>query len=77
MTVSNQTARTSATGTNTAGQEIAYSFPANVNTDLIVMTRVTATGVEATLTFVPGEDGRANEVVLHQAGQELRGKRVD
>lgn len=50
MTVANQTARTSATGTNTAGQEIAYSFPANDSSDLIVMTRITATGVEATLT---------------------------
>jgi hypothetical protein len=27
MTVANTTARTSATGTNTAGQEIAFSFP--------------------------------------------------
>ena len=51
MTVSNQTARTSATGTNTAGQEVAYSFPANDDSDLIVMTRITATGVEATLTI--------------------------
>jgi hypothetical protein len=50
MTVANQTARTSATGTATAGQAIAYSFPANDSSDLIVMTRVTATGVEATLT---------------------------
>ena len=51
MTVSNQTARTSATGTAAAGQEIAYSFPANASSDLVVMTRVTATGVEATLTL--------------------------
>jgi hypothetical protein len=50
MTVANQTARTSATGTNTAGQEVSYSFPANASSDLIVMTRITATGVEATLT---------------------------
>jgi hypothetical protein len=51
MTVANETARTSATGTAAAGQEIAYSFPANADTDLLVMTRVTATGVEATLTL--------------------------
>lgn len=51
MTVSNQTARTSATGTATPGQAISYSFPANATSDLIVMTRVTATGVEATLTL--------------------------
>ena len=51
MTVSNQTARTSATGTAAAGQEIAYLFPANASSDLVVMTRVTATGVEATLTL--------------------------
>ena len=50
MTVSNQTARTSATGTNTAGQEIPYSFPANASSDLVVITRITTTGVEATLT---------------------------
>ena len=51
MTVSNQTARTSAVGTATAGQEITYLFPANATSDLVVMTRVTATGVEATLTL--------------------------
>jgi hypothetical protein len=51
MTFTNQTARTSATGTATAGQAIAYSFPANADTDLIVRTRVTATGVEATLSL--------------------------
>jgi hypothetical protein len=50
MTVANETARTSATGTNTAGQEVAFSFPIADTTDVIVKTRVTATGVEATLT---------------------------
>lgn len=47
MTVANETARTSATGTNTAGQEVAYSFPASDSSDLIVRTRITATGVES------------------------------
>ena len=51
MTFTNQSARTSATGTNTVGQEIAYSFPTNATSDLVVMTRVTDTGVEATLTL--------------------------
>lgn len=50
MTVANETARTSATGTATAGQEVAFSFPINATSDVIVMTRVTATGVETTLT---------------------------
>lgn len=50
MTVANTTARTSVTGTNTAGQEIAFSFPINATSDLTVITRITATGVEATLT---------------------------
>ena len=49
MTFTNQTARTSATGTNTPGQEIPYSFPTNANTDLVVITRITTTGVEVTL----------------------------
>lgn len=50
MTVANSTSRTSATGTNTAGQEIAFLFPIAATSDLVVKTRVTATGVEATLT---------------------------
>lgn len=49
MTVADSTARTSATGTATAGQEVAFSFPINATSDVIVKTRVTATGVEATL----------------------------
>lgn len=49
MTVANDTARTSATGTAAAGQQIPYSFPTNAATDLLVKTRVTATGVPATL----------------------------
>jgi len=50
MTVSNSTARTSAVGTATAGQEIAFSFPAASTDELVVKSRITATGVEATLT---------------------------
>ena len=52
MTISNTTARTSAVGTNTAGQEIPFTFPVNLSGDLLVMTRVTATGGEATLTEI-------------------------
>jgi hypothetical protein len=51
MTVSNVTARTSAVGTNTAGQEIPFTFPVSASGDLTVITRITATGVEATLTL--------------------------
>jgi hypothetical protein len=47
MTVANETA--SATGSAAAGQEIAFSFPINASSDLVVKTRVTASGVEATL----------------------------
>lgn len=49
MTVANQTNRTSATGNATVGQEIAFSFPITSTSDLVVIERVTATGVEATL----------------------------
>jgi hypothetical protein len=47
MTVANQTARTSAVGTAAAGQEIAFSFPINDTSDLVVKTRITSTGVES------------------------------
>jgi hypothetical protein len=50
MTISNTTARTSATGTNTAGQEIPFTFPVSASGELTVITRVTTTGVESTLT---------------------------
>jgi hypothetical protein len=50
MTVANQTSRTSATGSASAGQEISFSFPITDSSELTVKTRVTATGVEATLT---------------------------
>ena len=50
MTISIVTARTSAVGTNTAGQQIPFTFPITATGDLLVKTRITATGVEATLT---------------------------
>lgn len=49
MTVSNQTARISAVGTNTVGQAVPFSFPINATSDLTIISRVTATGVETTL----------------------------
>jgi hypothetical protein len=51
MTVSVETARTSAVGTNTAGQQIPFTFPVSAQGELLVKTRVTATAVEATLTI--------------------------
>jgi len=50
MTVNNQTARTSAVGTNTAGQQVPFYFPITDTDEIVVKTRVTATGVEDTLT---------------------------
>lgn len=50
MTVSNTTNRTSATGSATVGQVIPFLFPVTDSSELVVKTRVTATGVEATLT---------------------------
>ena len=50
MTVSNETRRTSAVGTNTAGQEIPFNFPVGSSGEIIVITRVTSTGVESTFT---------------------------
>ena len=49
MTVSSTDSRTSAVGTNAAGQEVAFSFPINATSDLVVKTRVTATGAETLL----------------------------
>src|SRR5512146_51646 len=64
MSVSNETCRTSAVGTNTAGQEIPFSFPVADSSEIVVKSRVTSTGVEATLTLttdytvdVDGDDG--------------------
>ncbi len=49
MTFTNQTNRISATGTGSAGQIVSFSFPVNETSDLTIMKRVTATGVESTL----------------------------
>ncbi|UCE98664.1 MAG: right-handed parallel beta-helix repeat-containing protein, partial [Planctomycetota bacterium] len=49
MTVSNQTARTSAVGSGSIGQQIPFSFPISQSSDLVVKKRVTATGVPSTL----------------------------
>ncbi len=49
MTVPNGTARTSATGSGSIGQEIPFSFPISVSGDLLVKKRTTATGAETTL----------------------------
>lgn len=49
MTFTNQTNRTSATGSGSTGQEVAFGFPISVTTDLTVYKRVTATGVQTTL----------------------------
>ncbi len=50
MTVANQTNRTSATGSGSGGQAVAFSFPITDTSDLKVYQRVTATGVETLLT---------------------------
>ncbi len=49
MTFTNQTNRTSATGNAAVGQTVAFAFPINASSDLLVIQRVTATGVETTL----------------------------
>lgn len=49
MTVSNQTASKSVDGLNSVGQVVAFSFPIAATGDLMVMTKVAATGVEDTL----------------------------
>lgn len=49
MTFSNQTNRVSATGSGTVGQEVPFLFPISATTDLTVIKRVTATGVETNL----------------------------
>ncbi len=67
MTVSNQSNRTSATGTGSTGQEIAFSFPITATSDLTVLKRVTATGVETTLAettnYTVGIDGTSGGTV--------------
>ena len=49
MTFTNQTNHTSAVGTNTIGQEVAFLFPISDTSDLEVKSVVTATGVETLL----------------------------
>lgn len=50
MAFTNQTARTSATGSGSVGQVVPFSFPIGSSSDLTVYSRVTATGVETLLT---------------------------
>lgn len=50
MSFTNQTCRTSAVGSGSTGQEVSFQFPINTSSDLTVLKRVTATGVETTLT---------------------------
>lgn len=64
MTVSNETRRVSAVGTNTVGQEIPFAFPIKDTSDLTCFSRVTSTGVETSLTettnytvTIDGNDG--------------------
>ena len=49
MTISNETMRTSAVGTGVTEQVIPFTFPILVSSDLDVVARVTATGVETPL----------------------------
>ena len=49
MTISNQTNRTSAVGNAAVGQEVPFLFPIEATSELTVISRVTATGVETTL----------------------------
>jgi hypothetical protein len=49
MTVSNQTNRTSATGSGATGQEIPFSFPITNTSDLVCYKLVVSTGVQSTL----------------------------
>jgi hypothetical protein len=50
MTFTNQTNRTSAVGNAGVGQVVPFAFPISDNSDITVLERVTATGVETTLT---------------------------
>jgi len=52
------------------GQEMVELHPAS-------MSRYFITEVEAEIEFVPGDDGRAGELVLYQGGRELKAARVD
>jgi len=50
MSFENQTSRTSATGSGSAGQVVSFSFPISATSDLVCYKLVTATGVQSTLT---------------------------
>ena len=52
------------------GQEVVELHAAS-------MTRYFITEVEAEIEFVPGDDGRAKELVLYQEGRELKAVRAD
>lgn len=56
--------------TQATGQPKVEVFPESENRFFLKV-------VDAQLTFVVGEGGKAEAVVLHQAGLELRGERVD
>jgi hypothetical protein len=49
MTFSNTSNRVSVVGSGSVGQIVPFSFPINESSDLLVLQRVTATGVESTL----------------------------
>lgn len=49
MTVANQTNRIAAVGNAAIGQEVPFPFPITATSDLLVKKRITATGVETTL----------------------------
>lgn len=49
MTISNQTNRISAVGNGAVGQEVPFGFPITATSDMTVISRVTATGVETDL----------------------------
>ena len=64
MTLSSDDWQVSAVGTNTVGQTVDFTFPINATSDLIVESRVTATGVVTSLTettnytvSIDGDDG--------------------
>ena len=71
MTVSNTTRQTSVTGSATIGQEVPFSFPVLDTSELKVVTRVTATGVETVLTettnFTVELDDEGGTVTMVQA----------
>lgn len=48
--MSNQTDRTSAVGSATVGQAVSFAFPINATSDVLVFSRITATGVSTLLT---------------------------